>query len=83
MHLRIRSSPRVVTGTLLSKNKKLQQGSKIKPGLIHKLKPIKVPCTQTVHTTDTTHKSKTHVFKFLTPLTPSVEKTVSLLYRFK
>jgi len=30
------------------------------------------------HTTDMTEKSKTRVFKFLTPLTPTVEKTVNL-----
>jgi len=29
---------------------------------------------QTEQTTDTTHKSRTYVFKFLTPLTPSVDK---------
>jgi hypothetical protein len=28
--------------------------------------------------TDNTQKSKTHVFKFLTPLTPPVERTVNL-----
>jgi len=29
-------------------------------------------------TTDTKLKSRTHVFTFLTPLTPTVEKTVNL-----
>jgi hypothetical protein len=33
---------------------------------------------KTDQTTDMTEKSKTHVFKFLTPLTPTVEKTVNL-----
>jgi len=37
---------------------------------------------KTDQTTDTTEKSKTHVFKFLTPLTPTVEKTVNL-HEFK
>ena len=30
------------------------------------------------HTTDTIQKSRMHVFKFLTQLAPSVEKTVNL-----
>jgi len=34
----------------------------------------KGPWTQTHQTTETTEKSRTHVFKFFTPLTPSVEK---------
>jgi len=33
---------------------------------------------QTDQTTDRTQKSATHVFKFLTPLTTSVQKTVNL-----
>jgi hypothetical protein len=41
-------------------------------------KPLKQRRNQTDQTPDITQKSRTHVFKFLTPLTQPVEKTVDL-----
>ena len=38
----------------------------------------KQPRPQTDETTDRTGKSRTHIFKFLTSLTPPVEKIVNL-----
>jgi len=51
---------------------------KNKTGPSQCLKIIKT-VIKTDQTTDTTQNSRTHVFKFLTPLTPSVEEIVNLL----
>jgi hypothetical protein len=42
------------------------------------LKPWKEPGTHTDQTTELKQKSRTHVFKSLTPLKPSVEKMMNL-----
>jgi hypothetical protein len=57
---------------------KITADSKIKLGPINKLKPYEQPWTQTNQTTYMTQKLRTQVFKFLTPLTLSVKKTVNL-----
>jgi len=50
------------------------QDSKLKPGSIHKLKTTKRAINSIIRI-QTQHKNPEHMyFKFLTPLTPSVEK---------
>jgi hypothetical protein len=59
---------------------KIKYKANIKPGPIHKLKNVKRAMNSLIdQTTDMTQKSTTHVLKFLTPLTSSVEKTVILM----
>jgi len=41
-------------------------------------KPLQEPRNQTDQTPDITQKTRTHVFKFLTPLTQPMEKTLNL-----
>jgi hypothetical protein len=63
----------------IKKFKNLLQDSKIKPGTIHKLKTINGCNELRQIRPQTQHKNLEHTyFKFLTPLTPSVEKIMNL-----
>jgi hypothetical protein len=46
------------------------------PGPFHNLKTVKRAMNSRLFTTDMTQKSRRHVFKFLKPLTPSMENIV-------
>jgi len=80
-----KSSPRVVTGKWVLKIEKLTTRLNSKTWTIPQIKIHKMCHDLTNQTTDTTQKSRTHVFiKFLvSPLPQSVEKIVNLLHRFK
>jgi hypothetical protein len=73
-----RSSPRVEQENATEKLK-LTTRPKIKSWANQQLKNHRNSHKLKIdQTTDTTEKSRTHVFKSLTPLTPTVEKTVNI-----
>jgi len=78
-----KSSPRVVTGKWLLKNYELTKKFKNKISTNPQIKNHEKSHGLSMTRPQTQHKKLEHTyFKFLTPLTPSVEKTGNL-YRFK